>query len=199
MKPLKMLVGALALLSLSAQAKTVALWPLETDDLRCVVNPSNDLNKVDSNFENTCTDVEWELPPNPDTDRHALVPLNRSAVHEKWGTTKTGFLFNSYSGRYLRRDKAFTIEGYMKVLELPASNTWACILCAYGQVAPNGADNNRWTFSLRRRPEENYACSWIFWGNNAGADEPADQIPGIFPPLCAGSAAGALRRLFRRR
>ena len=50
MKPLKMLVGALALLSLSAQAKTVALWPLESDDLRCVVNPLNDLSKVASHF-----------------------------------------------------------------------------------------------------------------------------------------------------
>jgi hypothetical protein len=154
-----------------ARAKTVALWPLEVDSnnigLRCVVNPSNDLNKIDSNFVSTDTGVEWELPPNPDTDRHALVPLNRSAVHEKWGTTQNGFLNNTYTARHLRRDKAFTIEGWIKVLDLPASNTWACILSAYGLHAPNGADNNRWTFSLRRRSNENYACSWILWGNGS--------------------------------
>ena len=80
-----------ALLCLGASAKTVALWPLEVDSnnigLRCVVNPANDLSKVDTNLVNNVTDVEWELPPNPDTDRHALVPLNRSAVHEKWRVT----------------------------------------------------------------------------------------------------------------
>ena len=165
MKPLKMLVGALALLSLSAQAKTVALWPLETDDLRCVVNPSNDLSKIASHFVNGGAEAQWELPPNPDADRHPFVPVNRSAVRESLVGTENGFLYNLYAGRYLRRDRAFTIEGYMKVLELPASNTWACILCAYGKTGPNGEDNNRWTFSLRRRSNDDYACSWIFWGN----------------------------------
>ena len=172
----KNLIRAFLLLSAlvvcgTARAKTVALWPLEVDSnnigLRCVVNPSNDLNKIDSNFVNTDTGVEWELPPNPDTDRHARVPLNRSAVHEKWGTTQNGFLNNTYTARHLRRDKAFTIEGWIKVLDLPASNTWACILSAYGLHAPDGADNNRWTFSLRRRSDENYACSWILWGNGS--------------------------------
>ena len=172
----KNLIRAFLLLSAlvacgAAHAKTVALWPLEVNSnnigLRCVVNPSNDLNKIDSNFVSTDTDVVWELPPNPDTDRHALVPLNRSAVHEKWGGTQNGFLNNTYTARHLRRDKAFTIEGWIKVLDLPASNTWACILSAYGLHAPDGADNNRWTFSLRRRSNENYACSWILWGNGS--------------------------------
>ena len=167
MKPLKMLVGALALLSMSAQAKTVALWPLETDDLRCVVNPLNDISKVASHFVTGGAEAPWELPPNPDADRHPFVPVNRSAVRESLVGTENGFLYNLYAGRYLRRDRAFTIEGYMKVLELPASNTWACILCAYGKTGPNGEDNNRWTFSLRRRSEENFACSWIFWGNSS--------------------------------
>ena len=159
-----------------ARAKTVALWPLEVDSnnigLRCVVNPANDLSKSSTNFVNTVTDVEWELPPNPDTDRHALVPLNRSAVHELWRGKPNGFLYNDYSGRHLRRDKAFTIEGYMKILELPGTNVndWACIISAYNTLGPNNEDRNRWTFSLRRGPEEGYACSWIFWGHGAGAN-----------------------------
>ena len=165
MKPLRLLVGALALLSLSAQAKTVALWPLETNDLRCVVNPLNDLSKVASHFVTGGAEAPWELPPNPDADRHPFVPVNRSAVRESLAGTENGFLHNNYSGRYLRRDKAFTVEGYIKVFDLPASrNTWACILCAYGIQAPDGADANRWTLSLRRQSDENYACSWIFWG-----------------------------------
>ena len=128
-----------ALLCMCASAKTVALWPLETDNLRCVVNPSNDLSVVSGHQSNTCTDVEWALPPNPDPDRHPFVPLNRSAVHEVLsGVGENGFLYNTYTARFLRRDRAFTIEGWMKVLELPTSNNWACILCAYGQLASDG-------------------------------------------------------------
>ena len=164
MKPLKMLVGALALLSLSAQAKTVALWPLESDDLRCVVNPLNDLSKVASHFVTGGAEAPWELPPNPDTDRHAAEPINRTAVHEQLsGGSVDGFLYNNYSGVYMRRDKDFTVEGYIKVLALPASNTWGFVVGAYGEDYSNN-NTNRWMLSLRRRSAEDYACSWILWG-----------------------------------
>ena len=36
-----------------------------------------------------------------------------------------------------------------------------------GEADVVGIDNNRWTFSLRRRSNEDYACSWIFWGNSS--------------------------------
>lgn len=163
MKPLKMLVGALALLSLSAQAKTVALWPLETDDLRCVVNPKNDLGKIASHFVNGGAEAQWELPPNPDAGRHPFEPVNRSAVRESLSGTENGFLYNNYSGVYMRRDKDFTVEGYIKVLALPASNTWGFVVGAYGEDYSNN-NTNRWMLSLRRRPDEDYACSWILWG-----------------------------------
>ena len=167
-------LALVALLCLGASAKTVALWPLESVDtqggLRCVVNPSNDLSVVSGHTSNTGTNAMWALPPNPDTDRHAVEPINHSAVRETFSGSGNGFLNNNYTARFLRRDRAFTIEGWMKVLNLPASNTWACILSAYTEMAPGNVDNNRWTFSLRRRPEENYACSWIFWGNGAGTD-----------------------------
>ena len=163
MKPLKMLVGALALLSLSAQAKTVALWPLETNDLHCVVNPKNDLGKIASHFVNGGAEAQWELPPNPDADRHPFVPVNRSAVRESLSGTENGFLHNNYSGVYMRRDKSFTVEGYIKVYELPESNKWAFIVGAYGKDYTD-TNRNRWMLSLRRRPDEDYACSWILWG-----------------------------------
>ena len=163
-----------ALMCMGASAKTVALWPLETVDteggLRCVIDPRNDLSVNSGHKSNTGTNAVWVLPPNPDTDRHAVEPINHSAVRETFSGYGAGFLSNNYTARFLRRDRAFTIEGWMKVLALPASNTWACILSAYTEMAPGNVDNNRWTFSLRRRPEENYACSWIFWGNGAGTD-----------------------------
>ena len=167
-----MILTGAAVVAAAVHAKTVALWPLEAESgnigLHCVINPANDFSKVGANFVNTDTDVEWELPPNPDSGRHALLPVNRTAVHEKYAGGSRGFLYNRHSARYLRRDKAFTVEGYMKVLELPASNKWACVLCAYAETASGGLDNNRWTFSLRRRSNEAYACSWILWGNGGG-------------------------------
>ena len=165
-----LVVTAMVAIAVAAQAKTVALWPLEADaniGRRCVVDPKNDLTKVDSHFVAAGESVEWELPPNPDTDRHAFEPINSSAVREKLEGTQNGFLYNHYTARHLRRDKAFTIEGWIKVFDLPTSNNWACILCVYGSTASDGADNNRWTFSLRRRSNEDYACSWMLWGNGS--------------------------------
>ena len=163
-----------ALLCMGASAKTVALWPLESVDteggMRCVIDPNNDLSINTGHKSNTGTNAMWALPPNPDTDRHAVEPINHSAVRETYSGSGNGFLNNNYTARFLRRDRAFTIEGWMKVLNLPASNNWACIISAYTEMAPGSVDQNRWTFSLRRRPEENYACSWIFWGNGAGTD-----------------------------
>ena len=155
-----------------AEAKTVALWPLDTDNLRCVVNPSNDFGHT-SYWSESDTGAQWELPPNPDSDRHAFEPLNGSAVREtlSGNSGDKGFLFNRYSGRHLRRDKAFTVEGWIKVLQLPASNNWACILCAYDtKAASDSSDKNRWLLSLRRRPNESYACSWILWCNSGNGD-----------------------------
>ena len=155
-----------------AGAKTVALWPLDTDNLRCVVNPSNDLSHT-SYWSESDTGAQWELPPNPDSDRHAFEPLNGSAVREtlSGNSGDNGFLSNRYSGRHLRRDKAFTIEGWIKVLQLPASNTWSCIICAYNiKATSDSSDDNRWVLSLRRRPDESYACSWVLWGNGGNGD-----------------------------
>ena len=154
----------------AARAKTVALWPLEVDSnnigLRCAVNPDNDFAYISGHFSTTGMEAQWELPPNPDTSRHAFEPVSRSSVHETFassGGNSNGFLYNNHSGIYVRRDKNFTVEGYIKVLRLPESNTWALVVGAYGA---DYTDNNncRWTLSLRRRPEDGYACSWILWG-----------------------------------
>ena len=101
------------------RAKTVALWPLETNDLQCVVNPKNDLSKVASHFVSAGESVEWELPPNPDSNRHAFEPVNRTAVRESFSGSDKGFLYNNYSGIYVGRDKDFTVEGYNQGLQSP--------------------------------------------------------------------------------
>ena len=111
MKPLKMLVGALALLSLSAQAKTVALWPLETNDLRCVVNPLNDLSKIASHFVNDGAEAQWELPPIPmptaiHSCRSTVPPCasRLSALKMVFCTTFTPGVTSGGTGRLPSRD-----------------------------------------------------------------------------------------------
>ena len=156
-------LALVALLCMGASAKTVALWPLETNDLQCVVNPKNDLSKVASHFVSAGESVEWELPPNPDSNRHAFEPVNRTAVRESFSGSDKGFLYNNYSGIYVGRDKDFTVEGYIKVFSLPESNEWAFVVGAYGETATD-TNKKRWILSLRRRSNEDYACSWIFWG-----------------------------------
>ena len=105
-----------ALLCMGASAKTVALWPLESVDteggVRCVIDPQNDLSINTGHKSNTGTNAMWALPPNPDTDRHAIEPINHSAVRETFSGSGAGFLNNNYTARFLRRDRAFTIEGW---------------------------------------------------------------------------------------
>ncbi len=166
MNPIRDLLFLSALVACgAARAKTVALWPLETNDLHCVVNPSNDLNKVSAHFNGTGVEAQWKLPPNPDSNRHAFEPVNRTAVRESFSGSDKGFLYNDYSGIYMGRDKDFTVEGYIKVFSLPASNEWAFIVGAYGKE--QDANDKRWMLSFRRRSDENYACSWILWGYNS--------------------------------
>ena len=92
----KNLIRAFLLLSAlvacgAARAKTVALWPLEVDSnnigLRCVVNPDNDFAYISGHFSTTGMEAQWELPPNPDTSRHAFEPVSRSSVHETFASS----------------------------------------------------------------------------------------------------------------
>ncbi len=64
-----------------AQARTVALWPLDYDtngsfDGRCAVDPRFDLAAVAANVANLWNDVPWNLPPNPDGARTAFPPTS---------------------------------------------------------------------------------------------------------------------------
>ena len=78
-------VFAAACLCGLAQARTVALWPLDYDtygsfDGRCAVDPRFDLAAVSTNVTNLQNDVQWNLPPNPDGTRTAYPPVSRSSV-----------------------------------------------------------------------------------------------------------------------
>ncbi len=154
----------------AAQAKTVALWPLERTllggaDAGCVINTANDLAVNMSRLTVVDQELGWDLPPNPDTARHAKTPVNKFAV--KAHASGGNFLYNDSVGDYLARNRAFTVEGYLKILNLPASkDQWSLLMGAFEDE--NGT-HHRWTLSLRRESDENHVCRWILWADG-GSD-----------------------------
>lgn len=162
-----------------AQAKTVALWPLDYDaggafDGRCAVDARYDMSVVSESAAPGGA-VPWNLPPCPDGVRTAFAPVSRSAVRMQ-NASAHGFLSCDAAGAFVRRDRDFTLEGWLRLRDLPASNDYAVV--ATGSDYDYGG--NRWTLTLRRRAEENYAASWILWANGgndalcfADADEAA--------------------------
>ncbi|MGN0852275.1 MAG: LamG-like jellyroll fold domain-containing protein [Kiritimatiellia bacterium] len=172
--------GLLGLLCLAAagvaSARTVALWPLEATatggfDGRCVIDSANDLNV--RNFVLTDSDLGWDLPPRPDAAPHPWNPVNAKAVEQVVNDTDgAGFLDNDTTGVYVARDRDFTLEGWIKLRDLPARGQWSCLASGFRDVG----SRNRWTFSLRRRESENYACTWIVW-----AEGGSDQVVAAYP------------------
>ncbi len=178
----KIRIGALALATCGlALGGTVALWPLEYTsgafDGRCAVNAAYDLQIATARNVITTEDaLPWNLPPQPDRARHAWTPVTRSAVRMTPATTSGG-LYNDAVGARLARTGDFTVEGWLKLNDLPASNKWSIVATAFNNEY---SDSHRWALSFRRRSNENYACSWILWaqgGNDtvlfADADEAA--------------------------
>lgn len=181
-KRIKGVLAAACLCGL-AQARTVALWPLDYDtygsfDGRCAVDPRFDLAAVSANVTNLQNDVQWNLPPNPDGTRTAYPPVSRSSVQSR-RVAGNGFLYNDAVGVHVRRDRDFTVEGWLRLHDLPARKDWA-VVATGNDVQNQDSVGDRWVLSFRRRETENYACSWILWAQGgsdrlcfADADEAA--------------------------
>ena len=177
MKTLCLLVASVGLLP--AFARTVALWPLEADssgkvDGRCVIDPANDLTVNDKTNNSAVVeqDAGWNLPPNPDPAQHAWEPLSYKAARSvpRGAMTPTAnqarFLCSNRAGVHVERPRDFTIEGWLKLEALPERDKWFYVAGGYD----DDSSKNRWTLSLRRRPDEGYAGSWIVWAQG-GTDK----------------------------
>lgn len=168
-----MAIGACGAVS----ARTVALWPMESDasgkpDCRCVIDSTNDLVYVATNTWVVPQDVGWTLPPNPDAALHAWTPLNRSAlkvnIKDRDASNRpNGFLFNNKVGDYIARNRTFTIEGYLKLYDLPARDQWSIVMVGFDD---NNDSSQRWTLSFRHRKDDAYAGTWILWANGGSGD-----------------------------
>jgi len=136
--------GAVALTacaSLSLQAKTLALWPIDFDpdnqeyNLRCATDAKYDLSfsnagKTFTTLSGTDT-LGWNLPPNPDGSDFRFTPYTYTSLHSASGD---GYLMTKL-GEMLTAHKTYTIEGYVKFTgegNLGTGSAWV-ILVAVGQ------------------------------------------------------------------
>lgn len=142
------------------EARTVALWPLEQRDDgafdgRCLIDSTNKLS-LGASGTMEASGVDWGLPPNPDAAFHMVERANESAVRS---VGRSPFLFNAGGAlcRHVARDRDFTIEGWLKFADLPASNDWWFIVGGY-----DGYNNNdqRWMLSFRAPGEGVDAFHW---------------------------------------
>lgn len=163
---MKQFIGLIILSACSAVcARTIALWPLNARngafDGHCLINSTFNMGSVDNSYALT-EGMDWALPPNPDSDFHVEEKFNVGAI-TCTNTVVHGFLYNDSVGLYLGRDRNFTIEGWLRINELPPRSGWGMVC---GAFATDINSQNRWTLTFRRRPEERYACTWIMWANN---------------------------------
>ncbi len=160
MKSVLCLVFALVLGIVNA--RTVALWPLEArSDGKFngvnLVNASDGLQMADGD-EVIASDIGWEVPPNPDRGLKWCDVANRSCARKKGWSWQ--FLSNLTSGRLLTRDRNFTIEGWVKIHQLPANddNTSGGKSFIIGANEPGCF--HRWALMFCKGEGE---CSWQFW------------------------------------
>lgn len=100
------------------EAKTVALWPIDWDydnneyDLRCTTNPAYDLTPMKTlSPAGSANTLAWNLPPNPDASDFLFTPVTFSSL---MSTTGEGYLQANVGNRTLAKDKAYTVEGWVK-------------------------------------------------------------------------------------
>ncbi len=143
----KLMLG-FVVLAFCCHARTVALWPLERDDVlgtanvRCAIDNANAfVNAMEIGA--TVKAVEWNLPPNPDSAAHLFQPINK-AYFSNSGSSTLLTCVNPDIGRVLALTNDFTLEGWIAPVNVQDGN-WHVI--AQGN---NGSDEGLgWIWSIR--------------------------------------------------
>ena len=156
-----------------AQAKTVALWPMEYDpqlgapNMHCAVNSDNDFTNVPSAMVFNATTLGWNLPPNPDSSPNLLFspvcryelesplspqPLNANCVFSMSSDTLSEQL-------NLMHD--FTIEGWLWPRAVQ-DNSWHLILHTH-----NGG-TGYWSWAIRNDKSGNPLGFYIYAYGSVG-------------------------------
>ncbi len=161
-------VLAVALACAAAEARTVALWPMERKhngsfDGRCMVDSTNDLVWAGGAVEEQT--VGWSLPPNPDGGFHMVEIPNRYAARSSGSSY---FLYNHAGAlaRHVARDRSFTVEGWLKLSRFPASNDWSYVVGGYNSSGSGNSSEHRWMLSFRGPTDETPSFHWHVYGQS---------------------------------
>ena len=156
---------------LTASAKTVALWPLNWNEVDCRVNgtcsidAANDLspdaNVYYTNSVGGVAGLGWATPPNLDSGRRwRVAPNNKSdvfALAEK-SSTASSFANSANAGKHVSVTNNFTFEGWVRFPSLPASGGLFFVLD--GDRNNTGTGNQRWFLTLRNNSPANSGVTW---------------------------------------
>lgn len=152
-----------------ALCRTVALWPIQrdviegTDNLRSAVDPGDDLTLVGAKVVDS--DIGWTLPPNSDGDAGLLFRCADSRVVS--GTASGQQLYSAAAGRHLVTTNAFTIEGYIKINDIPAvSGSGVLFFSAEGAGSPYSLGVNLWRGKEDANGEKGNILTWRLAASN---------------------------------
>lgn len=133
-KALWMMAAAIAV-AFVAQAKTIALWPVEYDstlttfDGASAIFPGDDLSIYtdDTTVSGIAAGIDWNLPPNPGDDKFLFDPVNRTAITGTLGapTDAKGMTMRCTSANvvnHLYPTNDFTLEGWFTMTEYKTDN-----------------------------------------------------------------------------
>ncbi|MBQ7188231.1 MAG: hypothetical protein IJR99_02330, partial [Kiritimatiellae bacterium] len=139
-----------------AQARTIALWPLNWDaangrlDGRCAINAANNLSDDASLVYDwgSVAGLAWTQPgglvPSPD---YLFDPTVTNATYSTGTAAAKNFAYSTTVGRYVTGTNDFTVEGWFRFTELPDSGKLYFIADSDGL---NGAaGNQRWFLTFR--------------------------------------------------
>ena len=151
MKATRILItmAAAVAVAIVAQAKTIALWPVEYDstlttfDGSSAVTSGDDLSIYtdDTTVSGIAAGVGWNLPPNLGNDKFLFDPINRTAITGTLGapTDAKGMTMRCTSANvvnHLYPTNDFTLEGWFTMTEYKTDN-WTIFL-----QQGRGSDNN---------------------------------------------------------
>ena len=204
-----------------ASGKTVALWPVEYDVAKNAWNPFGQVNAVDGSYPlylygvNTTISTDdlqigWELPPNPDPSVPLERARNRRAVAGLSGDgNKPVLCCENLGADYMTRMHDYTVEMYVKLLDLPTGTGWYYLFGALNKDSTSSSypqdSKNRWMVTLRHdNSAGNYYWNHYSDGGNVGDKKVKTltndfTVDGWFKPEAAAYDADANRTLFGTR
>ena len=154
MQPTRLAVMAAAVAAaFTAQAKTLALWPMEHDpdsgtlDGRNAVSADHRINQLMAGSWSGVAGLDWTLPSNPDATGMVSSPLNGGTAIEGHNGGSGNYTMEAIGsfGDYVSNTNEFTVEGWVNISATQTAG-WMIILQS---GCGSGAKNGGWILSWR--------------------------------------------------